>query len=246
MGSSGCLILWHRLAYLCDAIAHGAILGAVCAAIVNLPIELGVLGVTLLIGLLLCHRSDLSHDVKLMVGGYGSIGIAFLLLSQRSDLLPVSQGYWVGDCFLINCWDVGTLTGFALLGGVLLKRYWKPIILWSFDPDLAQTEHCPVQRYRLVLLSFISLLVVVSVKIIGSLLLPILLVVPAASVASRIQTPVGMLRAAIGMTAFDLLIGLNLSWQYDLPSGASVATTAIGMYGLISMIRALQCRFFKD
>ena len=236
MGGAGCLIVWHRLAYLCDAIAHGAILGVVLAALMHLPDWMGVLGMaTLITVMLLSNRSADKNDVKLMIGGYGSMGFAFAILSQRPDLIPLSQGYWMGDVLLMNRTDGWILMGLTTLGIGLMVRHWKSILRWSFDPDLAQTEGCPVRWLQIGLLMGMSLVVMVSVKMIGSLLLPILLIVPATTAAIFAKTPLTMLLQAIGLTAWDLCTGLLLSWQWDIPSGAAISITAILTYGVISL-----------
>jgi zinc transport system permease protein len=238
MGGAGCLILWHRLVYLCDALAHGAILGVVVAAWIRWPYWIGVLVVSGCVSWMLLHRTshrsrNRRYDVTLMMSGYGSIGFAFAILSQHPELMGSFQGYWIGDILLMDSTDVWMIYGLALLFCLIVCAGWRAILQWSFDPDLAQTDGYPVQIFQAMLVSGMSLLMVVSVKIIGSLLLPILLVVPAATAAVMARTPGVMVWMAMSCAALSLGVGFCVSWLLDIPSGSAVTMTAIALYGVI-------------
>ena len=242
MGVSGCFIVWHRLTYLCDALAHGTMLGVVLSSLLHLPPFGVVLGLTLLLGFILVRHPHLFLDVRLIILGYGSLSLAFLILAWFPNLVLNPTSYLLGDLLLVDHLDVFILCLLTVIGGLVLRKNWNAILMWSFDPELAETDGHPVRRFQTIFLIGVSILIVLSVKMIGSLLLPILLIVPASSVALVTSTPRSMMIGSIGMTGASLIIGLGLSLWKDLPSGAAISIVSIAFHFLIPRLAS----YFKN
>ena len=99
--------------------------------------------------------------------------------------------------------------------------------------ELAQVEGIAVERYRLLLMLMISLVIAIAMKLVGVLLITSLLIIPAATARRISRTPEGMAMSASLLGMLAVITGLALSLWKDTPAGPSVVVAAFAIFVFI-------------
>jgi zinc transport system permease protein len=234
-GPFGCFVVWRRMAYFGDTLAHAALLGVVLAALLNLDFGVGIAGLALAVALLLAvmqRRRQLASDTVLGIVSHGALASGLVALALMQDARINVMAWLLGDILSLEWSDVAVLWlgGAGLLAA--LATVWRALVAMTVDEDLAAVEGHAVERARLILMVLVALVVAAAMKVVGILLVTALLVIPAATARRFARTPEQMAVLAAGLGAAAVAIGLAGSWRFDTPSGPSVVVAAVALFVL--------------
>lgn len=239
-GPFGCFVVWRRMAYFGDTLAHAALLGVVLGALLDLDFTLGIAALSLTVALIVAflqRRRELASDTLLGILSHGALAIGLVTLSLMHDARVNVMGWLLGDILSLDWSDVAVLWG----GGVLLlaglASVWRTLVAMTVNEDLAAVEGHAVERARLVLMVLVALVVAAAMKVVGVLLVTALLVIPAATARRFARTPEQMAVLAAIVGAGAVVLGLAGSWRFDTPSGPSVVVAALGVFVLSQTAR---------
>ena len=232
-GMLGSFVVWRRMAYFGDATAHAAILGVALALALQLPIFGGVLAVALVMALAihaLGLRGGLGVDTILGVMAHGSLAIGLVAVSALPGQRVSLETYLFGDILTVRWTDVAVIWAAALAVGAVLWRHWSRLLMATLSPDLAHAAGIDPRREQVVLTLLLALVVAVSIKIVGALLITAMLIIPAAAARALARTPEAMAAGAVGIGALATVAGLGLSWQADTLPGPSIVCIAVAVF----------------
>ncbi|WP_166266880.1 zinc ABC transporter permease subunit ZnuB [Marinobacter caseinilyticus] len=239
-GPLGCFVVWRRLAYFGDTLAHSALLGVALGflfqAPVNLSIALTCVGLAICLVLLARSRA-LATDTLLGILAHSTLAIGLVALSFMPDVRVDLTGYLFGDLLAMSRQDLAWIYGGAIVVLALLFWLWQGLLMSTIHEELARVEGVPVERLRLVLMLMFSLVIAVAMKIVGVLLITALLIIPAATARRLARSPEHMVLIAMVIGMIAVAGGLAMSWHFNSPAGPSVVVSAFLMftltYGLI-------------
>jgi zinc transport system permease protein len=233
-GPLGSLVIWRRMAYFGDSLAHSALLGVALGLIFEIGTHAGVLLLALCFaGLLVMleHQRQLGMDALLGIVSHSALalGLVVLSLSARPQLDLMS--FLVGDVLTLGGSDLLTLIlgGGAILIG--LSLLWRRLISVAVDDELAAAEGIQVWTVRLGFMILIALFVVISLKVVGVLLITSLLIIPAATARGMAKSPEQMALLASLVGALSVVFGLMGSLRYDVPAGPAIVLAAAVLFG---------------
>ncbi|MCG2580179.1 MAG: zinc ABC transporter permease subunit ZnuB [Marinobacter sp.] len=235
-GPLGCFVVWRRMAYFGDTLAHSALLGIALSFLISVPLNVGVIitCVVLAIALVLLSRSHtLATDTLLGILAHSALAIGLVTLSFMPDVRVDLTGLLFGDLLAMSRDDLLWIYGGALLILLLLVMLWRSLLMSTIHEELARVEGIPVERLRLVLMLMFSLVIAVAMKIVGVLLITALLIIPAATARRLARSPEHMTLLAVMFGFVAVGGGLTLSWHLDTPAGPSVVVTAFSVFLLI-------------
>lgn len=238
-GPFGSFVVWRRLAYFGDTLAHSALLGVALGFILHINLTLGIIVICqgLAILLFLSQRQrHLASDTMLGIFSHGALSLGLVALAFMEDVRIDLVAYLFGDILAISNSDLGWI----FLGGGLalatLLWLWKPLLAITIHEDLARVEGVPVDRINWLFLGLIALIVAVMMKVVGMLLVTALLIIPAATARRFAGNPevMALLASVIGCLA--VCAGLYGSFQWDTPTGPTIVVAAclIFILGLLS------------
>ncbi|CDK99349.1 zinc transporter subunit: membrane component of ABC superfamily [Magnetospirillum gryphiswaldense MSR-1 v2] len=239
-GPFGCFVVWRRMAYFGDTLAHSALLGVVLGMVAGLSPSLGiaVLAVALAVVLGLSQgQKKLASDTVLGIVSHGALAAGLVALSLLDDVRVNLVGWLLGDILAVGWIDVAVIWGGGAVALLALWKLWPSLLATTIDEDLAAAEGHDVTRARLGLMLLIALVVAGAMKVVGVLLVTALLIVPAAAARALARTPeqMALWASALGMVA--VVCGLGGSWRFDTPSGPSVVLAAVVLFGLVRLSR---------
>ena len=234
-GPLGCFIVWRRMAYFGDSLAHSALLGIALGLVLGIDLTLGIglASVTLAVLLLLLERQRrLASDTLLGLMAHSGLALGLVVLSFFETLRVDLLSYLFGDILAVTATDLAWIYAVGFLALAVLAAIWRPLLAVTVHEDLARAEGVPVLPVRLVFVLLIAVVIAIAMKIVGILLTTSLLIIPAATARRFARTPeqMALLSVAAGMAA--VAGGLAASLVWDTPSGPSMVVAAFGLFVL--------------
>lgn len=237
-GPLGSFVLWRRMAYFADATSHAAILGVAFALALSLPVFVGVGLVALGVGIALnaLTRSGETPDATLGVLAYSGLALGLVAVSLLDTVRIDVEAFLFGDILTVPAAEVILIWVVALaVGGLLLWR-WRPLLTVTLSEDLAAASGLRPAREQLILTLSLALVVAVSIKVVGALLIGALLIIPASAARALAHTPAQMAGLAGGLAVLSVLGGLWGAFVFDTPAGPTMVTTAAAIFALTRLI----------
>ncbi|MCY4611127.1 MAG: metal ABC transporter permease [Gammaproteobacteria bacterium] len=239
-GPAGCFVVWRRLAYFGETIAHSALLGVALAILIDLNLTVGIFATASVVVLTMFYlerRDTLPTDTLLGLLAHGGLALGLVILSFFSDMKIDLQALLFGDILAVSRADLAViwLGGVAALG--MLWWIWRPLLAMTVNTDLATVAGLRPERARLAFGLLVAAAIAVSIKIVGVLLIVALLVIPAATVRRFASSPEKM---AVGATLAGIAAvagGLFASAEFDTPSGPSIVVTALALFAVTRLRR---------
>ena len=227
-GPLGSFVVWRRMAYFGDSTAHAAILGVAMALAFEVSIYAGTLAVAVAMACLvsaLVTRGQ-AMDTILGVLSHSALAVGLVAISfvpaARSDL----SSYLFGDILAVGRADLVLIwTGAALVLAVLVLR-WQRLVTSSLNEERAMAAGIDPRVERLVLSLALAVVVALAIRVVGSLLISAMLIVPAAAARTWARTPERMAAGAALIAAASVILGLWASLRLDTPAGPSIVTAA--------------------
>lgn len=238
-GPLGCFIVWRRMAYFGDTLAHSALLGISLGLLLDINPQLSVVVLCGMLAVLLLameNRGKLASDTVLGILAHSALALGLVALSftdARIDLLA----YLFGDLLSVSTTEVvGMAAGCAVVLGIL-AHYWDRLLSLTLHQELAAVEGLHVGRLRLLLLMVMALVVAVAMKVVGILLITSLLIIPPAAARRLATSPEQMALGASALGAVSVVAGIAASWWLDTPTGPSIVVAAALLFVLLSCLK---------
>lgn len=231
LGPLGSFVVWRRMAYFGDAIAHAALLGVAISLLSNgvIPMALAMFTVAAAIALVLTRfTADRRFHADTLLGllAHGSLALGIVLVALAREIRVDINAFLFGDILAIDWADVHVLVGLVLGILGLVWRFWRPLLIASIDPAIARVEGIHPARMQLLLTLMLAAVIAVAIKLTGVLLITALLIVPAASARTLAKTPAQMALFASLIGMLSIGGGLFASLQIDAPSGPMMVVLA--------------------
>ena len=239
-GLVGPLIFWRRLANLGNALSHAALTPIAVASVLQIPygwlLTPFSVFLALLLGRMEGQRSkDSDSLLNVLFVGMFSLGILILSWAGTSSASAIETLF--GDILFVT---TGDLVIVLFLFALVLAYIWlfrRPLLLMLLHQDMARTEGVRVNRHETWLLVFAALVVSATLKIMGAVLVTSMLLFPPL-LASRLAKGLrGFWSISVFSGAIVGFCGFYISIQSNFPSGATIATLALGLIILAQIFR---------
>jgi ABC-type Mn2+/Zn2+ transport system permease subunit len=240
-GALGCWVIFYRLSYSAESLAHSLLPGLVAAALLGFPLLLGgAVGIVVAaIAIAVAARTPaIGRDTAVAVVVTGLLGLGVLLALSRAvpaglaellfgDVLGVSDADLLFAALLV----VVVVAALAILHGRLL--------VVGFDRTSARGLGVAPAAVDAALLVLVALAVLVAVQGLGNLLVVAVLIAPAATARLLTHRMGAMLVAAAAIAIVAAVGGLYLSYYAGTAAGASIAGMLVAAYLVAAAVRAL-------
>ena len=232
-GPLGCFIVWRRLSYFGDTIAHTALLGVVIAYALDFNIIIAVLVVSCLLALSLLflqRRTNLPDDALLGLLAHSVLAIGLVLLGILSFIRIDLMGLLFGDILSVNVTDLL----FVWIGGgivlIVLILIWRPLFAGTVNLELAKAEGLNPDLANAIFTLLIASVIAISIKIVGILLITGLLIIPASASRNLSSTPIQMVIISSIIGVASVVLGIQTSMIWNTPTGPTILTITLGVF----------------
>jgi len=232
-GPLGCLVIWRRLSYFGDTLAHSALLGVTLAYAFSFNISLSVFIISGTVALLLISlqkRTKLAGDSLLGLLAHSSLAIGLVLIGFLSSIRFDLMGLLFGDILAVTTQDILIIWfgGLIILG--ILFYIWKSIFAATVNYDLAAAEGMKPDLSNFIFTILLAGVIAISIKMIGALLITGLLLIPAATARSLSNNPFQMVILSILVGITSVITGLFGSLELNTASGPSIVVAALVLF----------------
>ncbi|MFN0297816.1 zinc ABC transporter permease subunit ZnuB [Acinetobacter albensis] len=238
----GCLMLWRRMSFFADTMAHGTLLGVAIAGALSLPLWFGVsLLAFLLVAILwILHDPRLPNDALLALCSATLLCSGLLFIQHIPSLRPELLSYLFGDLLQISWSDLPIFALVIVVALIVLYKNWQAQIQIAIDPDMAISEGVNAKWQRLVFMLLLALFTVLALRAVGSLLMGALLVIPALTARLLAHSPRQMVIWAFVLAQIAITVGLWSSAGLDISTGLSIVLTMAILFALIFMLQKMK------
>ena len=238
-GPAGCFIVWRRLAYFGETIAHSALLGVALAILIDFDLTIGIFATASAIVLIMFYlerRDTLPTDTLLGLLAHGGLALGLVILSFFPNMRVDLQALLFGDILAVSRVDLAVIWIGGALALTVLCLIWRPLLAATVSPDLAKVAGMNPDRARLVFGIFLAAVIAAAIKVVGVLLIVALLVIPAAAARRFASNPERMAVGAAAVGSIAVAGGLFASANLDTPSGPSIVVVALALF-IVTRVR---------
>ena len=238
----GCLMLWRRMSFFADTMAHGTLLGVALAAVLTLPLWIGVTFTAMLLVAILwvLHDPRLPNDALLALCSATLLCSGLLLIQHLPALRPELLSYLFGDLLTIEWSDLPIFAGVIAVALIILYKNWQAQIQIAIDPDIAISEGVNAKWQRLVFMLLLAVFTVLALRAVGSLLMGALLVIPALTARLLSHSPKQMVTAAFIIAQIGITVGLWSSAALNISTGLSIVLCMSLLFAAIFCVQKLK------
>lgn len=222
---SGSFIVLRRYSLLSETLAHVSLVGVAVGLLFGMsPLWMAVLASLVASWLIEYLRSvhGMYSDSVLAIFLSGSLALAIVIVSLAGSFNASLFSYLFGSILSVSTEDLWVMGIFGSLAMALLLAFFKELYFIAFDEDVARAGGIRVALLNFMLVSVIAVIIALSIRVVGTLLIGALMVIPPVA-AIRFGMgfyPTTLLSMAIAL--ISVVIGLSASYLFALPSGAAI------------------------
>lgn len=236
-GLLGVFVILRGMSYIGHGLSHAVFGGAAASAVMNFNyfIGAGLWGVAsgVLIGRI-ARRRILGADAAIGVVTTASFAVGLALLNRYGQAKRSIEAVLFGSVLGVKTGDIVAVVIVSLLAvGVIVVGY-RHLLFSTFDPEVASVSGVRVSVMEVTLMVMLSLTILVTMRVIGTLLISALLVIPAATARMLTSRFSRMLWLSPVIGASGAFLGMNLAYHTDTSAAAMIiivcATAFTGVY----------------
>ncbi len=233
-GLIGVFVTARRMAFFSDTISHAALAGIAVGFWLGftdptLPMVAVGLGVAALM-LWLKEKTDLLTDTIMALLLSGSVAFGIVVISLLKGFRGELHRYLFGDILSVGPQEVWLAFAVSTVVAVAVAVRLDALTLLTASEDLAHVSGIPVRRLNYAFVLVLTVVVALSIRLLGIILVTSLLVIPPAAARNiarnlRQQIVLAVLAGALGGGG-----GVALSYRFDLPCGPSIVLTSVALF----------------
>ena len=163
------------------------------------------------------------------------VALGIVILSRQGGFVKYTS-YLIGDILVVTPKQIAW---FFLIAVVVLV-YWylagNAMILTSVNPSLARSRRVNTFLIETSFTILLAIVVIVSIRLVGILIINSLLVLPAAASRNLSRNIHSYTLGAVIISIFSGIIGLIVSYYWGTASGATIVLFASGCYGISALL----------
>lgn len=224
-GLVGTMIVNNKMSFFSDALGHCALTGIAIGVMLGIGnYAVSMLGFALIfaLGISAIIDSGISSS-DTIIGVFSSAGIALgiVILSLKGGFSKYS-GYLIGDILSITKNEIILLAFVLILAIMIWFLSFNKLMLSSLNKDMAQSKQINVKFYKNLFMILIAMIVTISLKWVGMLIINSLLVLPAASARNLVKNMKSYHIVSVLFSVFSGISGLILSYYMGTSAGATI------------------------
>jgi manganese/iron transport system permease protein/iron/zinc/copper transport system permease protein len=224
-GLLGVFVVLRGMSYIGHGLSHAVFGGAAASAVlqINFFIGAGIWGIVS--GVLIARvsrRRVIGADAAIGVVTTASFALGLALMNRYGQASKSIEAVLFGSVLGVKVSDIIAVSAVALLALAVIMLTYRKLLFSTFDPDVAQVSGVRVSLVEAMLLALLSLTILVTMRVIGTLLISALLVIPAASARLTTNSFSRMLWIAPLIGGVTCFVGMNLSYFLDTSASATI------------------------
>lgn len=233
MGILGTMAVNNQMAFFSDALGHSAFTGIALGVLLGVKNELvSLIAFGVLVALLITKvksKGKASSDTVISVFSSASIALGLLVMSYGGGFSKYST-FLVGDILSISKGELLTLLITLVVVIVLWAFIYNKLVIISVNKELAASRGIKTALYENIFVVAVAVVVMLSIKWIGILLINSLLILPAAASRNITKNSRQYLLSSVVISLVGSVAGLLISFYADVSAGATIVAVLAVMF----------------
>ncbi len=239
----GTFIILRKLSFIGAGISHSSFGGIALGILLGVNPFLTALIFCILTGFLIAFTSrnfNITEDSSVGIYFPAMMSLGIILLSFVKGYTPNLLSYLFGDILLVNKSDLllSFISLFIVIGFIAI--FYRELIYITFDYEFSEIMGINVKLFDYIFISLISLVIVVSIKIVGIILVSALIVIPPISALKFSKNYISFLILSASIGVFSTIGGIILSFYLDIPPGAVIVLFSTLILFLILIFKKIK------
>lgn len=231
-GLIGYFVIVRNTAFAAHALAHIGLPGATGAALLGLPVGLGLgafcVGGALVIGALGTKADDREVATGTVLALATGFGLFFNSLATKNSSTLTNVLF--GNLLAITHQQLLTFTALLVLLAASIVFVYRPLLFASVNAQVAEAKGLPVRALSVLFMVLLGLTVTMAVQAVGTLLLFALVVTPAATAIMVTARPIAAMAISTVIGLVSVWVGLAVSAIFNMPPSFVIVTVACGCW----------------
>jgi manganese/iron transport system permease protein/iron/zinc/copper transport system permease protein len=244
-GLLGVFVVLRGMSYIGHGLSHAVFGGAAASAVINVNyfVGAGIWGVVsgVLIGRI-ARRRLIGADAAIGVVTTASFALGLALLNRYGQAQKSIEAVLFGSVLGVQTQDIVAVTLVAILSDVLIVALYRPFLFATFDPEVAQVSGVRVDWIEALLMAMLSLTILVTMRVIGTLLISALLVIPASIARMLTNSFARMLWISPIIGGVSAFTGMYLAYFLDTSASATIILVSTAIFIVVYAVTGLRGR----
>jgi len=230
---AGSFVVLKRYSLLADTLAHVSLVGVALAILLeSSPVYMAIITSVVASWLIEYLRSyhKIYSDSILAIFLSGSLALSVIIVSVANEFNSSLFSYLFGSILAVSSDDLVLISVVGIFVLALFVIFFRSFFFMAFDEDAAQTSGVPVQWLNFLLVTLVAVIIALSIRVVGTLLIGALMVIPVISALRFKKGFFNTVVIALFISLTSVVSGLIISYHYSIPSGATIVTVVLGMF----------------
>ncbi|MAR34107.1 MAG: manganese ABC transporter permease [Chloroflexi bacterium] len=231
----GAFVINRELGFMGDAMAHSVLPGMIIAYSIGVNAFLGAIpnaiAIALLIGFLV-RRFKISTDTSIGIMFSFLFSIGLIIMSVIGGTRFNLEEILIGQVLSVSNLDLIITSILSVAVITITLIFYRPLVYVGFDYYGAKVSGIPSQKLDYLLLVLLSIVIVISLQVVGIILVVGLLITPAATASLMIKRFKSVIILGIIIGIASSIIGLYFSYHLDLPSGPTICVVSTMIFSI--------------
>ena len=244
-GVLGVFVVLRGMSYIGHGLSHAVFGGAAASAVmsINFFVGAGIWGIIsgVLIGRI-ARRKIIGADAAIGIVTTASFAGGIALLNRYGQARKSIEAVLFGSVLGVSWVDIAAILAVSLAVGAVVLFAYRAFLFATFDPQVATVSGERVAAIEVILMVMLSVTILVTMRVIGTLLISALLVIPAATARMITNSFSRMLMLSPLVGAVCCLVGMNLSYHLDTSAGATIILVAAAVFTATYLLAGRRAR----
>ena len=244
-GLVGTEVVNNKMSFFSDALGHSALTGIAIGVLLGIEnYLLSMIGFALIFALLISAIVDKGNSsADTVIGVFSSVGLALgiVILSAKGGFSKYSS-YLIGDILTVSETEILMILALLIVVTVIWVLFYNKLLLVSLSKDMASGKNINVNLISKIFVIVIAMIVTISIKWIGIMIINSLLVLPAAASRNICKNAKSAHLTSVGISMFSGISGLLISYYVGASASAMIVLVAAVFYFATFLINQISSR----
>jgi len=238
----GIFLVLRRYSLIADTLAHVSLAGVALGLLAGWNPIYTAIGVTALssVGIENLRNSKKVYgESALALFLSGSLAVAVILLSLAKGFNTSLFSYLFGSIVTVTIKDIQMILAVSVFVAFVIALFYKELIYISFDEESAKVSGLPTRFINIILILLASLVVSISIPVVGVLLISALIVIPVVTALQLRQNFGWTILYAELISIFSVVSGIISSFYLNISAGGTIVLIMLLFFGITFGYRQL-------
>lgn len=183
------------------------------------------------------QNKKLNGDVAIGIFSTGALALGVIITSMTKGFNVDVYGYMFGSILAMNQSDVFMSIVLAFIVLIVFVTFYNRLFIITLDENFARSSGINVMFYQFLISFLTAITVVLGMRMMGTLLISSLIIFPAFIAKKLSRSFKGLMFVSMFISIFCFVLGIILSFEFNIPTGAGIVSVNILMSIFVSFVK---------